>query len=208
MNRDGLARPGHHDQHGATPAGADLGTSAGTLPDLLRDGLNLIFIGINPSLYSVAQGHYFARKTNRFWPALSRSILSEPARRALGVDQLLPVDDAALLAHGIGFTDIVKRPTARADELDPAEFADAARQLTAKLKIFQPRIVCFQGMMGFRPFLRVHAPDHPRPELGEQPIRIGRTRLFVVPSPSAANAHASPAEQTAWYDRLAAVTRD
>ncbi len=167
-----------------------------------------MFIGINPSLYSVSQGHYFARKTNRFWPALSRSVLSARARQALGVDQLLPVHDAALLGHGIGFTDVVKRPTARADELDPAEFADAARDLVTKLTMFQPRIVCFQGMMGFRPFLRIHAPEHPRPELGEQPILIGRTRLFVVPSPSAANAHASPAEQTTWYDRLAAAMRD
>src|SRR6202051_719814 len=74
-----------------------------TLPDLLRDGLDLVFIGINPSLYSVAQGHYFARKTNRFWPAFSRSVLSEPARRALGVAILEPGHDIALLAHGIGF---------------------------------------------------------------------------------------------------------
>jgi TDG/mug DNA glycosylase family protein len=176
-----------------------------TLPDLLRPGLDLVFIGINPSLYSVAQGHYFARKTNRFWAALSRSILSEPARRALGVERLEPFHDILLPDHGIGFTDVVKRPTARADELDPAEFADAARELAAKLETFRPRIACFQGMMGYRPFLRVHAPALPKPVLGEQPLRIGLTRLFVVPSPSAANAHGSPADQTAWYDRLAAA---
>src|ERR1700729_4323452 len=118
-----------------------------TLPDLLRPNLDLLFIGINPSLYSVAQGHYFARKTNRFWPALSRSILSEPARRALGVDRLEPIHDVMLPAHGIGFTDVVKRATGRADELDPAEFAAATRDLVAKLETFQPRIACFQGMM-------------------------------------------------------------
>ncbi len=179
-----------------------------TLPDFLREGLDLVFIGINPSLYSVAQGHYFARKTNRFWPALSRSVLSEPARYALGVDRLEPMHDSMLLAYGIGFTDVVKRPTARAGELDPEEFASAAHDLVAKLERFQPRVACFQGMMGYRPFLRVHAPVSPNPRLGEQPIKIGPTRLFVVPSPSAANAHASPAEQTAWYDHLAAMSRD
>lgn len=176
-----------------------------TLPDLLRLGLDLVFIGINPSLYSVAQGHYFARKTNRFWPALSRSVLSEPARRALGVDRLEPSHDAMLLDHGIGFTDVVKRATARADQLGPQEYAAGAAELAAKLATFQPRIACFQGMMGYRPFLRVHAPAAPRPVLGEQPLRIGGTKLFVVPSPSPANAHASPALQTEWYDRLAAV---
>ena len=176
------------------------------LPDLLRNELDLVFVGINPSVYSAIQVHYFARKTNRFWPAFSRSMLSEPARRALGVDRLEPFHDAMLLDHGIGFTDVVKRPTARADQLSPDEFADGARDLVTKLETFQPRLACFQGMMGYRPFLRIHAPTLPKPELGEQPLRVGRTRLFVVPSPSPANAHASPAIQTEWYDRLAAAT--
>jgi TDG/mug DNA glycosylase family protein len=176
-----------------------------TLPDLLRPDLDLLFIGINPSLYSVAQGHYFARKTNRFWPALSRSVLSEPVRRALGVDRLEPHHDVALLAHGIGFTDVVKRASARADEVSPQEYSAGARDLVALLEKFQPRIACFQGMMGYRPFHRVLAPTAAKAELGEQPLRVGRTRLFVVPSPSPANAHGSPAEQTMWYDRLAAI---
>jgi TDG/mug DNA glycosylase family protein len=178
-----------------------------SLPDLLREDLDLVFVGINPSLYSVAQGHYFARKTNRFWPALSRSVLSEPVRRALGVDRLEPRHDAMLLPHGIGFTDVVKRPTARADELSSNEYAEGAAALVAKLEGFQPHVACFQGIMGYRPFARILAPLSPKPVLGEQPLRVGRTRLFVVPSPSPANAHASPAEQTAWYDRLAAAER-
>jgi len=171
----------------------------------LRNDLDLVFIGINPSLYSVAQGHYFARNTNRFWPAFSRSILSEPARRALGLDRLEPAHDILLPDHGIGFTDVVKRPTARADELSIEEFAAGVRDLIAKLKTFRPRIACFHGMMGYRPFLRVHAPELLKPVLGEQPFRLGRTRLFVIPNPSPANAHASPAVQTEWYDRLATV---
>ena len=178
-----------------------------TLCDLLRPGLDLVFIGINPSLYSVAQGHYFARKANRFWPAFSRSVLSEPARRALGVDRLEAAHDTMLPDHGIGFTDVVKRPTARADELSVEEFAAGARELVVKLETLQPRIACFQGMMGYRPFHRIHAPTEAKAELGEQPFRLGQTRLFVVPSPSPANAHASPAIQTEWYDRLAIAAR-
>jgi TDG/mug DNA glycosylase family protein len=117
----------------------------------------------------------------------------------------VPSHDAALLDFGIGFTDVVKRPTARADELSAQEYAAGARDLVAKLETFQPRIACFHGMMGYRPFVLGYAPMSPKPLLGEQPIRIGRTRLFVIPNPSPANAHASPAEQTAWYDRLAAA---
>ena len=156
------------------------------------------------------RGHYFARKTNRFWPAFSHSILSEPARRALGVQRLEPVHDIALPAHGVGFTDVVKRPTARANELSAAEFAAGADDLAAKLTAFRPGIACFQGMMGYRPFQKHLFPSAPNPALGEQPRRIGQTRVFVVPNPSPANAHASLVEQTAWYDRLAAAlsTRD
>jgi double-stranded uracil-DNA glycosylase len=179
--------------------------SRASLPDLVRDGLDVLFIGINPSVWSAEQGHYFARKTNRFWPAFSRSILSAPARRAFGRDQLGPADDAALLAHCIGFTDCVKRPTARADEVSAREFAEGAANLIVKLEAFRPRIACFQGLTGYRPFLSALAPEAAKPSQGEQPIRIGQTRLFVVPNPSPANAHETLQSQTAWYDRLAAA---
>jgi TDG/mug DNA glycosylase family protein len=82
------------------------------------------------------------------------------------------------------------------------EFVNGVHDLIGKLETFRPRIACFQGMMGFRPFLRVLDPTL-KPALGEQPLRLGGTRLFVVPSPSPANAHSSPEEQTAWYDRVA-----
>ena len=97
-----------------------------TLPDLLAPGLEVVFVGINPSPYSVQRGHYFARSTSRFWPAFSRSRLSAPARLALGVDLLGPDHDAALLPFGIGFTDVVKRPTPRAAGVRPSEFRAAA----------------------------------------------------------------------------------
>src|ERR1700743_2981445 len=84
----------------------------GTLADLLRRGLQVVFVGINPSLYSVAQGHYFARRSNRFWPCFSGSTLSARVRRALRVDTLDPEHDQFLPDHGFGFTDLCKRATA------------------------------------------------------------------------------------------------
>jgi TDG/mug DNA glycosylase family protein len=174
-----------------------------TLPDLLRPGLNIVFVGINPSLFSAERGHYFARTTNRFWPCFSRSVLSREARQALGIEMLKPQHDRALLDHGFGFTDLVKRPTARADQLDASELAAGVAQLTAKLERDGPRIACFHGITGFRAVHRALAVTAPAPQLGEQPWRLGPTRLFVIPNPSPANAHATPAEQTRWYDRLA-----
>ena len=175
-----------------------------TLPDLLRDGLDLVFVGINPSVFSAAQGHYFARTTNRFWPCLSRWVLGATVRRALGVERLEPRHDRLLPAHGIGFTDVVKRPTPKASELTRNEFAVGAKLLLAKLERYQPRVACFQGVMGYRPFAAVVGSTERELALGGQALMLGRTRVFVVPSPSAANAHFTPAQQTAWYDRLAA----
>jgi TDG/mug DNA glycosylase family protein len=174
-----------------------------TLPDLLRPGLKIVFVGINPSVFSAQRGHYFARSTNRFWPCFSRSALSLEARQALGVETLKPEHDRALPDCGFGFTDLVKRPTARADQLNPAELAAGVGELTAKLARDKPRIACFHGITGFRAVHRALASDAPAPQLGEQPWRLGPSRLFVIPNPSPANAHATPAEQTGWYDRLA-----
>jgi double-stranded uracil-DNA glycosylase len=178
---------------------------ADTLPDLLREKLDVVFVGINPSLYSATQGHYFARRTNRFWPAFSRSALSRKARAALGLASLLPEHDRLLLDHGFGFTDAVKRATARADELPREEFLRAVPILAAKIERFAPRIACFHGVTSFRPLARTLAPASVDGALGPQTLRIGRTCLFVVPNPSPANAHFTPADQTAWYDRLAAL---
>ena len=174
-----------------------------TLADLLRDALDVVFIGINPSLFSAAKGHYFARRSNRFWPCLSRSVLSAAARRALGVERLEPEHDRVLLAHGFGFTDLVKRPTARAGELLAQELASGVASLTARLERYQPRIACFHGMTGYRHVLRELAPSVDKPELGLQKLRIGATLCFVVPNPSGANAHFTPTDQTHWYDLLA-----
>jgi len=131
--------------------GSGRGVPPQTLPDLLRDGLEVVFVGINPGLYSAAQGHYFARRTNRFWPAFSRSVLSERARLGLNLSTLGPEHDSALLAFGFGFTDVVKRPTGNAGELAPSELAAGAPLLLDKLARHRPLVACFHGLTGYRP---------------------------------------------------------
>ncbi|HUK58695.1 MAG TPA: mismatch-specific DNA-glycosylase [Stellaceae bacterium] len=180
---------------------------APTLPDLLRPGLDIVFVGINPSLYSVAAGHYFARRTNRFWPAFSRSRLSERARATLGIKVLLPEHDRALLEFGFGFTDAVKRASARAEELSKEEFAKSVPLLVRKIERFRPRVACFHGVTSYRALARALDPAADGAALGLQRARIVATRLFVVPNPSPANAHFTLADQIAWYDRLAALNR-
>ncbi len=179
-----------------------------TLPDYLGPGLDLVFIGINPGLYSVARGHYFARATSRFWPAFSRSRLSAPVRRQLGLTTLGPEHDATLLRFGIGFTDVVKRPSANASELEPDDFETWIPQLVAKLERHRPRVACFHGLTAYRPFARLALNDAVRaPSLGPQRARLAGARLYVVPNPSPANAHFTVEDQTRWYDRLARFVR-
>jgi double-stranded uracil-DNA glycosylase len=175
---------------------------AATLPDLLRPGLAVVFVGINPSLYSVARGHYFARSTNRFWPAFSQSRLSLPVRRGIGVERLLPEHDRLLPDYGFGFTDAVKRATARAADLGREEFIAAVANLVEKIAAFRPRIACFHGIMAYRQ-VSLSLGEDGNPKLGLQEIRIGESRIFLAPNPSPANAHVTPAQQTGWYDRLA-----
>ena len=176
-----------------------------TLPDYLAPGLRLLFIGINPGLYSVQRGHYFARNTSRFWPAFSRSRLSAPLRAALGREALGPEDDASLLELGIGFTDVVKVPSRNAAEVRPADFQEWAPRLLARLEDYQPSAACFHGVTAYRAFSRFGLGTlAAEARLGEQPRQVGQTRLYVVPNPSPANAHFKLGDQVAWYDRLAA----
>ncbi|MGH7716884.1 MAG: mismatch-specific DNA-glycosylase, partial [Vulcanimicrobiaceae bacterium] len=116
----------------------------------MKRDLDIIFVGINPSIYSVERGHYFARPGNRFWPCLSHSKLSNHARKALHVNVLTPENDRELLKFGIGFTDVAKRPTAKASDLPRKELAAGVDALLAKLNKFKPRVACFHGITGYR----------------------------------------------------------
>ena len=172
-----------------------------TLPDLLGPCLDLVFVGLNPSEYSAREGHYFANPRNRFWTAFNRSALLPPA---LG-RECAPSDAAALLEHGIGFTDVVKRPTAQGSSLRAADYRLWAPLLREKLLQCRPRMVCFHGLMAYKAYLQYAEGERAAPELGVQPRGIGESGVFVVPNPSPANARYSVEALTGWYNEVAAV---
>ena len=170
-----------------------------TLPDALREGLRALAVGINPSLPSVRAGFHFANPRNRFWPALNASRLVdaplEPGPEAVAV---------LVERYGIGFTDIVKRPTAGSAELRSVEFRQGAARLEALVERLEPGVVWFQGAMGWRAFAR-YAGRRVAGEVewGAQEWTIGGARIFVTPNPSPANASYSLPVLTGWFDALA-----
>ena len=182
-------------------------TKHSTLPDYLGPGLDVVFVGINPSAYSARVGKYFATPQNRFWRALSASGLVAPGRA------LLPGDEAWLFEHHrIGFTDLVKRASASASALRAADFRRWAPQTRAKLVEAAPLVVCFNGMTAYRWFRQYAEGASARPttgeravSLGEQAVRIGDSRVFVAPNPSPANASYSLGDIAVWLQRLAAL---
>jgi TDG/mug DNA glycosylase family protein len=148
-----------------------------TLPDYLRPGLDIVFIGLNPGLYSAQVGHYFAHKQNRFWPALSASGL---------IPEIVGAEaDARLPDWGIGLTDIVKRPTSGIHEVSRLEFRRGAKALEEKIAYYQPRIVCFVGFTGYQVCCGKEG------GAGRQHARFGGAHVFVIPSTSPRNAHYS-----------------
>ena len=170
-----------------------------TLPDHLTTGLDIVFVGLNPSLPSVAVGHYFANPRNRFWPAFNKSGLVNR--------ELSPEGDGSLLADGIGFTDVAKRPTAMGSGLKAADFRQWSPVLKDKLLRYQPRIACFHGVTAYNSYLRYAEDIREKAELGLQERSIGASRVFITPNPSPANAAYSLDDLAEWYRRLG-ILRD
>jgi len=169
-----------------------------TLPDILQSDLSLLSIGLNPSLPSVAAGFYFANPRNRFWQALNASkLLNEPV--SPGPDSMRQL----LECRGVGFTDLVKRPTRGASELRVQDYRQGAPRLYALIERYQPQYAWFHGKLAYKNFIRYGGMDAEGDNWGLQRQRIGETRIFVTPNPSPANAAFSLADLVNWYNQLA-----
>jgi TDG/mug DNA glycosylase family protein len=159
------------------PSAADIADAAGKgIRDVVAPDLRVLFVGINPGLYTAATGHHFARPGNRFWPAL----------HAAGFTPRLlhPSEQRLLLQSGYGITNLVNRATATADEVAPQEFVAGRRRLAAKVRRLRPKAVAFLGVGAF-----CHAFGLRRAALGEQPERFEGARVWVLPNPSGLNAN-------------------
>jgi double-stranded uracil-DNA glycosylase len=136
----------------------------------------VLFVGINPGLYSAATGHHFARPGNRFWPALHKGGFTPR--------QLHPSEQEELLKNGYGITNLVNRGTATADELAPEEFIRGRKRLAAKVRRYHPRIVAFLGVGAY-----CHAFACKQGRVGPQDERFEGAEVWLLPNPSGLNAN-------------------
>ena len=143
---------------------------------MIARGLDVLFVGINPSLWSGATGLHFARPGNRFWRALQKAGFTERV--------LSPAEERDLLKRKVGITNLVNRATASADQLERAEFIAGRARLAAKVRRLRPRVVAFLGVGAY-----CHAFGLARAAIGEQPVRFEGARVWVLPNPSGLNAN-------------------
>lgn len=159
------------------PTKEELQNAAGkTINDVIAPNLKILFCGINPGLWSGATGHHFAKPGNRFWKVLHLSGFSERL--------LAPDEERELLNDGYGITNVVRRTSARADELSNEEIIEGSQKLIEKVLRYEPEVLAVLGIGTYR--IAFH---QPKAKLGLQKETIGKTRIWLLPNPSGLNAH-------------------
>jgi TDG/mug DNA glycosylase family protein len=164
-----------------------------TVDDLVGPGLRLLFVGINPGLWTAATGTHFAHPGNRFYPALLRAgVIEHQIDRGAGMDE---ADRQHMIRRGVGITNLVNRATTKASELSAEELRSGGERLVAFVERHRPAVVAIAGITAYRTAFGVR-----RAELGRQPEPFAGAELWIVPNPSGLNAHET-------IDTLAAAYR-
>lgn len=163
-----------------------------SVPDLVGPGLRLLFVGINPGLWTAATQTHFAHPGNRFYPALRQAgIIDRDLDRAGGFTD---EDRAYLLGRGIGNTNLVNRATARADELTDDELRAGRQRLDDHVRAWRPRVVAIAGITAYRT-----AFGDRQAKAGRQAEDLHGAEVWVVPNPSGLNAHETTASLARAY---------
>lgn len=142
------------------------------IPDHIAPNLHILFVGFNPSIRSGESGHHYANPRNRFWTIIEQAGITSRRYRA--------EEDRDLLQLGIGFTNIVARPTKTAAEITAAEYAEGRERLREKIQRYRPRCVCFVGKGVYEAYR-----NNKNVEWGFQPNSLVEgVQEFVAPSSS------------------------
>jgi double-stranded uracil-DNA glycosylase len=159
------------------------------LPDYLRSGLAVVFVGTSVSFTSAERGHYYSNPSNKFWSLLSATGL-------VGEETLGPQDDVRLNSLGVGLTDVVKLRAESSDGRLKADDFDVPGFL-AKVNLYRPRVVAFNGRMAASVVARHLGNPTPNKAASWQ---IGTTRVYRLPSSSGAATIRVDAKRGSWSE--------
>ena len=160
--------------------------------DLVGGRVRLLFVGINPGLWTAAVNAHFARKGNRFWPALYAAGITP---HLVDASDGMRAEDLRMLAElGIGITNVVPTASARADELTVSELRAGGVALEQKVRQLRPRVVAVLGLTAYR-----QAFARPDAIAGRQALTLGDAELWLLPNPSGLNAHETVSSLAAAY---------
>jgi TDG/mug DNA glycosylase family protein len=163
-----------------------------TVPDLIAPGVKLLFVGINPGLWTAATQTHFCHPSNRFYPALRRAGLFD-----IEFEVNVGMTDsqrAAFLTRGMGITNLVARATARASEIGADELRSGGERLIATIDNLGPGVVAMAGVTAYRT-----AFDEPSAVLGRQEADFAGAETWMVPNPSGLNAHENIDSLAGWF---------
>lgn len=159
------------------------------VPDIIEPNLELLFVGINPGMYTALVGFHFAKPGNRFWKALYDSGFTPTL--------LKPSESLKLFSYHIGIINLVDRPTLLASELSKEELRLGAVQLRKKILKFKPSVIAILGIGSYRiAFQKPHA------HIGLQSESLENTQVWVLPNPSGLNAWYTPQKLALLFKRL------
>jgi double-stranded uracil-DNA glycosylase len=166
-----------------------------TVPDLLGPECKLLFVGINPGLWTAATQTHFCHPSNRFYPALRKAGLIN-----FEIDSDRGFTDSQrqrFIESGMGISNLVQRATVRASELGQEELVSGGKRLSLLIEDVQPAVVAVAGVTAYRT------------AFGEKTARLGRqqregsTDWWVVPNPSGLNAHTNIDDLASWFRQVA-----
>jgi double-stranded uracil-DNA glycosylase len=158
------------------------------LSDILEPGLRLVLVGTAVGERSAERGHYYAGPGNSFWTFLHHAGLTPTLLR--------PEQDASLPSLGLGLTDLVKTIAQSHDRSLPYDVPG----FEARMHRYQPRFVAFTSKAAGSAFARARRLG--APSLGLQSWTIGRTSVYILPSPSGANRTPTDPPRIEWWKRL------
>ena len=146
------------------------GVTISVLPDVLAQGLAVVFCGSAVGAASARRRAYYAGPGNAFWPTL--------ADVGLTPRQLAPEEYKSITKYGLGLTDLAKTISG-SDHILAEEHFDR-KGLRNTILRYRPRILAFTSKRAAEEFIK-HSVDY-----GAMHETIGETTLFVLPSPSGA----------------------